>query len=683
MKVKKSLIFIAIALLLLIPIIDFDNSIHEENGLYLMENNEKMNNIPNIPPNLPLDLITDYTPPNEPVLGEEEAVVIMIDFSDQPGVKSKAYFENMLFGGNDGAMDNYYEEVSYNQFTVSGTIVGTGWYRSSHLMIWYGADDVDHDDLFGDIYDLTVEAAILAWLAGDIDFSQYDKDHDGDVDHLIIIHSGDDQAASGVSTDIWSHRASVSPPQCFITLDGVCINSYTMVSETSGMGTFAHEFGHDIGLPDLYDGDYLEYYAQNWSLMASGSYNDGQAHPSHMMAWSKMQLGWIETAKVETVVDGRWRSIILDPLESNTDGTQVIKLPITSNTYFLIENRQKIGYDTYIPDEGIIITFVNDSLDTYEGIVRIQDSRIVTPTVNDGEYSVGSGEVVIYRNLTEGLDISICKKIGNSYEIFIDRFSGSYTNLVIAPNTIWTGTFDNVQPGRIIVWDFYETNSRVVDFWIEKEGSPTKYMDKYGITSDAGTFRVPEYGNWSIVITNNDLGTGRDIEYDFFVFSLPNIQIVSFFELPSLIYEGEYFDLLLFVGNTGGSYEDTANATIILPDGLSAVNLTQDIGIIDYWDIPMVSWRIYAEKTGNYEIQVNVTSTWGGSVIENETIVVEEDPLKTLLPLLLISVSMAASTRSDFIMPTILIGAAASGVIIISIIMIKIKKGKDPIYYPD
>ncbi len=620
---KNKLLIIFLCILFFIPIFTFLNS---GNFIVTEKNNANFNEIPT---DMPLNLISEYTPPSEAVLGTDEVVIIMVDFSDQIGSNTKTYYETLYFGGIDGSLNDYYEEISYNQFTLTGEVVGSGWYRSSHTMVYYGADAATgNDNLNTQIYELAREAAILA--DDDVDFSQYDTDGNGIVDHLVIVHAGNDQATSHVTNDIWSHRWSI-PWYNPLYLDGVQISGYTMEAETDKLGMHAHEIGHDIGLPDLYDGDYVNSFVRYWDLMAYGGYNDGGDHPSHMMAWSKMQLGWITSSKIVTVDDGDWKTVILDPLELTNGEIQVIKLPITSSTYFLVENRQQIGYDEYLPDEGIIISYVDETLDNYEGIIRVQDSRpssISYPNdLNDAEFSSETGEVVVFRNSTYNITISICRKSGDSYELLVDRCYNPkpYTNSNFLNGMDICFSLPDKTAGQVIYWDWYCTNpSQDIDFWIKKNDSATLYEEVYNTNSEGGTFRIPENGTWELHF-RNDFGSDVSIDYYYLCWTSPDIAIFSFYEDPITIYEGEDFDLYLTVFNTGSSLVEGATATITLPTGLSINNPTIEIGNLKFFEFKTICWSIHGDSSGTYIIDLSIESTWGGSETGIKSVTISED----------------------------------------------------------
>ena len=133
---------------------------------------------------------------------------------------------------------------------------------------------------------------------------QFDRDGDGNlfekdgyIDHVVLVHAGEDKSGGGGDQGvyaIWAHSSNVvnGAP---IGNSGVRLDNYIVQPEDSGVGVFSHEYGHDLGLPDLYDtsgaGDSdIEF----WDLMSSGSHSGKlfQTMPTHMGIWDKWVLGW-------------------------------------------------------------------------------------------------------------------------------------------------------------------------------------------------------------------------------------------------------------------------------------------------------------------------------------------------------------------------------------------------------
>ncbi len=314
--------------------------------------------------------------PANPVTGVKKVLVIPIEFVDVKfeATHDQAYWNDMLFSSAQGAksLRNFYLENSYGQLDVQGVVAPV--VTSLYNMADYGGDDPvtgETDVAFtGGIDELAREAVQLLDQQG-FDFSPFDQDGDGIVDHVFIIHAGYGQEGQfGTSDDIWSHRYVINETDGQgnivtigeLTDDGVAVINYTMEPDDGQVGVFAHEFGHDLGLPDLYDIDYSTEGAGPMALMGSGGWNGVNVpgdSPAHLSAWSKMMLGWITPTTITSTQD-----ITINNAEQNKTGA-FYKLPASGTNgaeYFLIENRQKIGFDEGLPGDGLLIWHVDQSL---------------------------------------------------------------------------------------------------------------------------------------------------------------------------------------------------------------------------------------------------------------------------------------------------------------------------------
>src|SRR5437879_7287427 len=298
--------------------------------------------------------------------GVARIVVLLIDFTDVAHDPSHdgPYFDVRMnaAGGSAHSVGSYYQEVSRGALTVNATVIPM-WFHSTHPMSDYGADSATGvDDANGPIYRLVTEAVRAADAT--VNFAQFDTNGDGVVDHLMVVHAGAGQESSPSNKDlIWSHRWDVldadptTPGPQSLTADGVKIYGYTMESEDFVIGTVVHEFGHDLGLHDLYDTDGSSAGAGVWDIMSLGSWNGVPAgsSPAHMSAWSLMRLGWVAATDVSRALVGT----AVDAVE--TSG-KVFRLSLSGTTseYFLIENRQPIGFDAALPGSGLLIWHVDD-----------------------------------------------------------------------------------------------------------------------------------------------------------------------------------------------------------------------------------------------------------------------------------------------------------------------------------
>lgn len=266
---------------------------------------------------------------------------------------SSEYYMDILF--NDAnSMRNYYIEQSSNRYTVHGDV--TDWVLVPQNHIYYN-DDPDSnvwyflEDSVNGWYDSQIAAgktpAEINYYLSQFDvWDRYDyngngnfDEPDGYIDTFQSVHAGEGEEAGAPATAIWSH--SWYARYHLIGFDGPSFNlsggiqvgnsdywigKYTIQPENGGVGVFAHEFGHDLGLPDLYDTSpgAGENSTAFWTLMSSGSWlGDGMvdigSKPSHMGAWEKFQLGWLN---YEVAYAGQKSIHRLGPMEFNTKQAQ-------------------------------------------------------------------------------------------------------------------------------------------------------------------------------------------------------------------------------------------------------------------------------------------------------------------------------------------------------------------------
>ena len=237
---------------------------------------------------------------------------IMVQFTDTACTFTPAQMQANMFGNTatgPGNLADYYFEISYGHLGLQGTVVGnaagTGCVALANNRLHYdegpGSDD-------------TLVAEAVGLVDGQVNFADFDNDGNGVVDALGIIYAGggphDGCDATYVETDdnnLWPHSGSTGGTG---TADGVTVNPFIINSErtrragTNGVaactqiqtiGLFAHEFGHSLGLPDLYDTDDSSAGVGRWSTMASqySSTVNLADTPAHFDPFSKWFLGWI------------------------------------------------------------------------------------------------------------------------------------------------------------------------------------------------------------------------------------------------------------------------------------------------------------------------------------------------------------------------------------------------------
>ncbi|MCX7112778.1 MAG: M6 family metalloprotease domain-containing protein [Proteobacteria bacterium] len=337
-----------------------------------------------------------------PPTGTANVPVILINFNNTTTTNTAGQFNTLLFGTGNASMKDYYQEVSYGKFTVSPGPSGVvGWYEAAQSHNYY-------DDNNGWTGDLIYEAAAAAESAG-YNFAAYDKDGDCYVDVIAVVHQGKGEEASIPSdtSDIWSHRWSLNSAKAsgqshygeYVTQINcpaggkIKVNDYIIQPERlyGGMqtiGVFAHEYGHSLGLPDLYDTDGSSQGIGHWSLMASGNWNgvtQSGDRPAHFDAWSKYKLGWIGPIKVTG-------TLINQPVKSANSAADVYQLlggsPALGGEYFLVENRQKAGFDIGLPGSGLLVWHIDESRATSDNTDNAFECYPGGPTCASQHYHV-------------------------------------------------------------------------------------------------------------------------------------------------------------------------------------------------------------------------------------------------------------------------------------------------------
>ena len=316
-------------------------------------------------------------PPTRDAIGTARVLVLLARFtgpSDPVPSETRGDIDAKVNSVTTPSMRTYYSEVSYNQLLIQATVVD--WVNVGP-MAEYGTDSAQGtDDANGPVYRLVTDAVRAANAV--VDYAQFDQDADGQVDHLFLIHAGDGQESfSGQDTPgrIWSHRWAVAdadpgiPGDQQLLVDGKEVYGYIMAAESSPLGVYVHEFGHDLGLPDLYDTDGSSPGAGDWDVMASGSWNGPfnarGTSPAHFSAWGKAELGWLRPLEVGIDTDDALYAQTVQPLESSRNGS-VYKLSVRRvggpEEYFLVEYRNTIGFDRELPGAGVLIWHVDETL---------------------------------------------------------------------------------------------------------------------------------------------------------------------------------------------------------------------------------------------------------------------------------------------------------------------------------
>jgi M6 family metalloprotease-like protein len=341
------------------------------------------------------------------VYGTYRFPVLLGLFSDSPTAPFSApNVQQHFFDGPNptGTIPDLYAEMSGGLVRVIGVVQEWGRSRFTRQQVTAGVSGLSSSSRMGSfILDLLAQVQGLDWGSYDNDGpdgTPNSGDDDGYVDVLAIVHPTPGAECGGTDTPnrVWSHKWNLraAAGQDFVTttmsakpgFGPIRVSDYTiqpvyacngtMINE---IGVFAHELGHGFGLPDLYAPQGGQAGAGRWDLMGTGAWGCSTAFepqtPCHMGAWSKAALGWVDVVTVPFGTDaGR---LTLDPVET---GRRVYALPSGdgSGEYFLLENRQKIGFDKNLSATGLLVWQIDPT--------RI-DQTIRTNSVNDASAHMG------------------------------------------------------------------------------------------------------------------------------------------------------------------------------------------------------------------------------------------------------------------------------------------------------
>ncbi len=308
-----------------------------------------------------------------PLKNSPRSLVILVNYTDVKFTISNAKqaFTDLLNqsgykkNGGTGSARDYFIASSDSAFSPIFDVYGP--YDLPNNQAYYGAPTSYANDIRPE--QMITQACALAVEAG-VDLKQYDTDNDGYVDNVFVYYAGHNQAEGASANTVWPHRFYIQNSPDF---GGCKIYDYACTSELRGhagtsmcgIGTFCHEFGHVLGLADLYDtkNDYA-YTLGTWDVMCSGSYNNAGRTPPSYSSFERFMLGWLVPEQIE-----RSSNYLLEPLATSNKAyllaAQTHNLVASGpnpKEYFLLENRQNLGWDAgydALVGTGMLVWHIN------------------------------------------------------------------------------------------------------------------------------------------------------------------------------------------------------------------------------------------------------------------------------------------------------------------------------------
>ncbi|QDT31117.1 M6 family metalloprotease domain-containing protein [Thalassoglobus polymorphus] len=300
-------------------------------------------------------------------IGSFQNLVVLARFSDHhnrqlPTQQAMDHIFNAVGGDPQhaptGSVRDVYSENSYGMSEPVSTV--STWADLPKPELYYS------EGLWGrGPKNLVLEAVrdSLNLVDHQIDFSKLDSNGDNFADCVTFTHSGYGSEANGIDPTgapprnrIWSRFDALDPP--WVSDEGVKVSRIAICPSLFGhtgttptrIGILAHEIGHVMGLPDLYDnmpngiGERVGHGIGSWGIMGNcWGFDQTQLHPPHFSPWCKIQLGWVTPNEIHATSKRQLEAIEQSP--------EVFKLTqgFQKGEYLLIENRQPLGFDQRIP----------------------------------------------------------------------------------------------------------------------------------------------------------------------------------------------------------------------------------------------------------------------------------------------------------------------------------------------
>ena len=436
----------------------------------------------------------ENTSPQVPTLGSPRIPIILVNYEDVTFIDENpiATFENQ-FNVMDYSCLHYFESQSRGRFSPQFDILGP--VDLPQTRQYYGGNVYR----YGQELDQQLGTMIYDACTGlvGVDFSDYDNNGDGYVDVVVVLYAGvgEAQAWSAVPESVWPCQwdmqesfdwgcSTVGPFQ----LNGVTINKYAVFNELEGynnssqmidgVGTFCHEFGHCLGLPDFYPTSGGSAYGMStWDIMDHGCYLNNGYRPCGYTSYERHFMGWMDL--IEPVENTQYT---MAPLV-NDDGTAVkVTNDANPDEYYLLEYRIKTGWDEFLSAEGIMILHVDYDKNAW-------DNNTPNNNWNHPRMSIIPAD-------------NILSSSSNRYDLW-PQASDSLTNYSTPPAKVYTGGYMNKPITDMIVQD------GVASFWYMKGAAMRGDVDvdgKVNIDDVTALINMLLSGN----ITTNNADVDRD-----------------------------------------------------------------------------------------------------------------------------------------------------------------------------
>ena len=340
-----------------------------------------------------------------PSLGARKVPIILVEYQDKRFNNTREQIIQAMLTGNT-SVQQYFKDQSNGKYDPDFEVFGI--YTLSQNRQYYGGNTSGGDDK--GLGSMVTEACQMAAADG-VSFNRFDTNSDNYCDVVIVIYAGvgEAQASYTVPSAIWPCNWNLQSAS-YYGMGGngafrpngsnVYVNNFAVFNELhgssdntttiDGIGTFCHEFGHCLGLPDFYDTNYGGHYGMGyWDIMDTGCYANDTYTPVGYSAYEKNFMGWIDY--VIPHPGTHYTLPIWNQKNEETDKALFLQSDINSNEYFIIENRRQQGWDRYLPGQGLLIHHITYSAERWSANTpNNQNIQLVTIMPADNSLSTNN-----------------------------------------------------------------------------------------------------------------------------------------------------------------------------------------------------------------------------------------------------------------------------------------------------
>ena len=358
-----------------------------------------------------------------PAQGNRKVPIILVEYQDKRFKNTREQIIQAMLTGNK-SVQQYFRDQSNGKYDPDFEVFGI--YTLSQNRQAYGGNNSSGDDKGLGL--MVTEACQMAAADG-VSFNRFDTNSDNYCDVVIVIYAGvgEAQASYSVPSSIWPCNWNLQSASYYgmggngafrPSGSNVYVNNFAVFNEVhgsndngstiDGIGTFCHEFGHCLGLPDFYDTNYGGHYGMgSWDIMDTGCYADDTYTPIGYSAYEKNFMGWIDYLIPNP---GTYYTLpIWNQKNEETDKALFLQSDINGNEFFIIENRRQQGWDRYLPAQGLLIHHITYSASRWQANTpNNQNIQLVTimPADNTLSDNNESGDTWPRNNKTEFTDNS-------------------------------------------------------------------------------------------------------------------------------------------------------------------------------------------------------------------------------------------------------------------------------------